>query len=242
MRPVIGLTGDVPRLEAGRQEVVVCSPSYYRAVDQAGGYPVVALPVGGEAGIEAVRATVHGLIFTGGPDLSGPYAVHPDHPRIERLHPLREAWDLALLRAALTWEVPILAVCLGIQELNVACGGTLYPHVPDLGGCINHLRGGEKETFHPVDIVEGTRLHGVLGTRRLEANSSHHQGLATVARPLAVVARADDGLVEAVELRDQPDRFVLGLQWHPERIQDLPAHRRIFDAFVAACAEFARRA
>jgi putative glutamine amidotransferase len=140
------------------------------------------------------------------------------------------------MRQALTWqEMPILAICLGTQELNVAAGGTLLQHLPELEGRLEHRRLEDDERSHPVTITPGTVLADILGNADIVANTSHHQALDRLGDGLRIVARAPDGTVEAVEPDTPTQRFLLGIQWHPERITDKFPHNHIFSAFVDAC-------
>ena len=136
-RPVIGLTGDMATTPGGRPFVKV-NESYCHAVVLAGGFPVVLYPDTGDTALATVRQRIDGLLFTGGGDLAAATFGEPSHAAAAPASPQRQSWDLLLMRAALTWEMPILAICLGIQELNVAHGGSLLQHVPDRGSPIEH--------------------------------------------------------------------------------------------------------
>jgi putative glutamine amidotransferase len=211
-----------------------CNRYYYEAVRKAGGDPVVIAPQADPAAVAAERERYDGLVFIGGDDLSGPFV--PSHARSVLMHPFRQPWDLALLEAALAWpETPLLCICLGCQELNVVCGGTLIPHLPDLGGSVEHRRFGVPDQWHPATAVPGSRLACIVGTDEIRVNSSHHQAVDRLGEGLRVTARAPDGTVEAVELTVDDGRFLLAVQWHPERIVDHPPHLAIFQAFIAAC-------
>ena len=232
-RPRIGLTASV---QASKYQDLsfACQQHYCEAVRAAGGEPVVIDPRADLAAVAGERGRVAGLVFTGGPDLCGDFV--PPHPENTRLHPLRQDWDLALLRAALAWpEMPLLCICLGCQELNVVCGGTLVPHLPDRSGQVEHRRLGAPETWHAATVPSGSRLAAVVGTGEIQVNSSHHQAVDRLGDGLRIVARAPDGTVEAIEPASPSGRFVLGLQWHPERIVAHSPHLAIFQAFLDAC-------
>jgi len=239
-RPVIGLTGDIPAAQSPTGDVLTRN-SYAQAVLQAGGYPVTLLPSEEPGVLESIRVSVAGLLFTGGGDLRDGLYGAPAHPETQPVDPVRERWDMLLMRTALAWEHPLLAICLGIQELNVACGGSLHPHLPDREASLEHRRIAGKDSYHPVVLSTGSLAQRITGMDELRVNSTHHQAVGRLGKGLCVVARAPDGVAEALE-RDVPeDRFLLGTQWHPERIQDQPEQRRILCAFVDACRVFADR-
>ena len=231
--PRVGITANVKVND--RQELdFVCGQVYYEAVQAAGGEPVLIPPQSDLAAVVAARAPFDGLLFTGGPDLSGDFV--PPHAESKVMHPLRQPWDLALLAAALRWpEMPLLCICLGCQELNVVCGGTLVPHLPDVSAAIEHRRFGTAENWHTATAIAGSRLGGIVGTDEIPVNSSHHQAVDRLGDGLRVVAHAPDGTVEALEHAENPNRFLVALQWHPERIIDHSPHLAIFQAFIDAC-------
>lgn len=234
-RPRIGLTANVRHNEF-REREFVCNQFYFAAVRAAGGEPVLIAPEDDPGRVGEWRGALDGLLFTGGPDLAVP--SQPPHPEVQPMHPQRQAWDLALLEAALDWpEMPLLCICLGCQELNVACGGSLFPHLPDLGGGIEHRRIGQEEHWHPATALAGSRLAGIVGSGEIQVNSSHHQAVDRLGRGLRVVARAPDGTVEALEPAQPSPRFVLAVQWHPERVLEHAPHREIFHAFLNAAHE-----
>jgi len=231
-RPRIGLTASFLESDRG-DRTVTCNQFYYQAIRAAGGEAVVIAPEEDLALVDEVRQRFDGLIFIGGPDLAGPFV--PPHPASEAMHPLRQAWDLALLKAALAWpEMPLLGICLGCQELNVACGGTLVPHLPDRSTAIEHRRFGTAEQWHTATALPDSRLASIIGNEEIPVNSSHHQAVDRLGEGLRIVARASDGTVEAIESTVDPDRFLLGLQWHPERIFAHVPHLALFRALIDA--------
>jgi len=172
-----------------------------------------------------------GVLFIGGQDYPSALYDELPHPQTEPLHAMRAASDLELFRAAFASPTPILGICGGHQLLNIACGGKLIQHLPQA-----EAHGGEKN--HGVTIHGGRILRELFGEKRIEVNSHHHQAVDpdAIGRGLIVTARADDGVVEALEGTDS-GRFLLGVQWHPERYHDLEQRRKIMAAFVAACAD-----
>lgn len=231
MVPRIGITTDfVPRDSAPDKGRSQLEQEYAETVASAGGRPV-ALPVMPPEYAAAYVDDVDGLIFTGGLDLPPSLYGEDPHPKTKLLPQRRVDWDLALLRAALAARRPILAICLGVQELNIALGGSLQQHL-ETG--LRHARDESGHAYHPVQMVEpGSRLREIVGADTFETNSSHHQAVARLGKGLRVTARAPDGTVEGLE-PDRDQGFVVGVQWHPERIADRPEHHALFEALVGA--------
>lgn len=181
----------------------------------------------------AAVATYDGLLVLGGGDVSATCWGGTDEGIPNSYGVDRRADDdaIAALRAAAAAEKPVLAICRGSQLLNVAWGGTIIPDIEDYA---LHRGGHDDPMFldEKVTVVEGTRLHGIMGSTRLTVRSGHHQAVDQVAPDLVVAARADDGIVEAVE---HPDRWLVGVQWHPEDDDGPEVDRlRLFRAFLAA--------
>ncbi|MEM7043159.1 MAG: gamma-glutamyl-gamma-aminobutyrate hydrolase family protein [Pseudomonadota bacterium] len=224
------------------------SESYIKGViDGTGGLPVI-LPAIGEQ-LEANRLdrwldAVDGLLITGSPSNVDPthYDGHEARRDSER-DPARDATTLPLLNRAIERAVPVLAICRGIQELNVALGGTLHQHVHELPGRIDHRSDKSKplperfdELAHAVTLAEGGVLRGILdGASEIEVNTLHGQAIDRPGESVVVEAVAPDGTIEAVSVRNAPG-FVLGIQWHPEwKVLEDPHSRRLFAAFGDAC-------
>jgi putative glutamine amidotransferase len=241
MKPVIGIT-TYGRFEhdmntAHYAEFYVLPADYALSVRRAGGVPLYLPP--GEDLFPGVLDRLDGIIFSGGAD------IHPEHyggdaahPALTKLDRERDAAELGGIRAAIDRaDMPILCICRGFQLLNVALGGSLVEHVPDLGNGDIHRSEGDNWTLHEAEIVEReSRIARVLGPENALGTSGHHQALRRVAEPLAVTARAPDGLVEAVEHRAHP--WCLGVQWHPEVTAGTdPVQQRLFDALVREAGE-----
>jgi gamma-glutamyl-gamma-aminobutyrate hydrolase PuuD len=229
-RPVIGLTAytEQVRYLGWDVEASLLPSTYVDAIIRSGGVPVLLPPVDG--GADAVISTLGGLVLAGGGDVDAAQYGEVAHQANYGVRPARDAFELALLRAALDCDLPMLMVCRGMQLLNVAFGGSLTQHLPDVVGHEGHRP--QPGVFGPVQVrlAAESRVGMILGTDA-QVLCQHHQALGRVAHDLDVVGWAQDGTVEAVEL---PGRtFVLGVQWHPE--QD-PADDRLFAALVAACA------
>ncbi len=206
---------------------------YYQALIAAGALPVV-IPVVQERSLLAQYLDiVDAFVFTGGLDVPPEEYGQPTHPQTKACDPKRFGCGRLLAELLLERDIPVLAICLGMQLINVAYGGTLIQHI-ETEIQHTHIKPGE-DGFHPISIDEDSLLHAILGVTELQVNSSHHQAVYKLAPGLRVLARAPDDIVEAVEMTDRP--FFLGVQWHPERIADRPEQRALFSAFVSATAD-----
>ncbi len=236
MRPTIGLTTDARDVQstAGVDPSHVLYKAYTRAVLAAGGLPVLLPPVPEEL-VPDVLAGVDGLVLTGGGDVAPERYGGRVHATMYRIDPDRDAFELTAVRAAAAARLPTLAVCRGMQVLNVAFGGTLYEDLPTEPGA-DHSQAGElaHRRHQPITVAADSRLAAVLSAAETEVNSLHHQGVRAVAPELRVVARAADGVVEALE-HDDETWPLWAVQWHPEY---LAAHDDaaldLFRALVAA--------
>lgn len=227
MAPIVGITA-WPRpvdLLGTPQPNQTVPTSYVSSIRRAGGIPVL-LPVAPDDGIDDLLDAVDGVVLTGGGDLQPARYGADIEPETDRVDPDRDRFDLAVMDRVLARRTPALAVCRGIQILNVAAGGTLNQHVPT-HTCLDR----PKDTAHEVEIVAGTRLATVLGPGRFEVNSLHHQGIDRVGDGLIVSARAPDGLVEGLEPVDRD--HLLAVQWHPELLRTRPEHLALFEDLVA---------
>lgn len=235
--PLIGVTTSIT---VGKQpERAYVNSAYLAAIQMAGGVPVPVTPQLDARSQQELLAILDGFLLTGGGDLDPAAFNEPPHPTLYEVAPARDRLEIALVHHAMESRKPLLAVCRGIQVLNVALGGTLFQDVAsDPGSEIQHQQDKDdtprNEPTHPVKVVAGSRLAQVLGTTDLRVNSMHHQAVKAVGRGLVPVAFAPDMVIEGVEL-EEPDRFVLGVQWHPEELTDRePSARRLFGALVAA--------
>jgi gamma-glutamyl-gamma-aminobutyrate hydrolase PuuD len=233
-RPLIGLTANLSGT-GPLDGAVQCPRAYIEAVTLAGGLPLALPPQDDLESVCGLLAALDGLLLTGGRDIDPRRYGQPTHPRAELLDPRREAWDLRLFSAALEQaDLPVLGVCLGIQEMNVATGGTLVQHIPDRGGGLEHRAPETGDRLHSVRLTPGTRLAAVLGTETAQVTTRHHQAVDRIGHGGTAVAVAEDGIVEAVDWGGD-ERFAIGVQWHPERNGDSTESRALFAAFVAAC-------
>jgi len=230
-RPLIGITSDLApaRWADWVREAAVSPATYARAVARGGGLPVVVPPVS-PSGAADIAAGLHGLVFAGGGDVDpGLYGAEPDE-RSGPYDPTRDRFEIALVRAAVDAKVPFLAVGRGLQVLNVACGGTLIQHLPDVVGHDRHAPDPVKMETHEVQIGASSRIGRVVGDHMAVA-TGHHQAVNRLGSGLLAVAWADDQIVEAAELQGHP--FGVGVQWHPEAAEEVP----LFEALVAAAQE-----
>lgn len=224
MRPLIGITQDIEPRDNGSWRTYV-DTMYQDAVYRAGGMPVL-LPVQEDLSTVAELAgRLDGLLLSGGEDIHPRYYGEAIEVPMELSPDIRTEFEDALIRVTLARRIPVLAICLGIQALNVHLGGSL---VQDMGG--HKLKG--VRLRHEVHVKDGSLLHGITGMSMLGVNSTHHQSIKTLGDGLVATGTAPDGVVEAVEFASHP--FVLGLQWHPEKLTDDPDSRRIFASFVKA--------
>jgi putative glutamine amidotransferase len=228
-RPLIGISGAAgeARTYLGPASWQGVATTYVRAVQAAGGAPVVLGPLLDAESVSALVPRLDGLVLTGGGDIDPAMYGQPatmalgvdvDRDRLER----------QLLGEALTARLPVLAICRGMQMLNVALGGTLLQHLGDGSGHFD--RAGPLR--HHVTVTPGSLLERVTGCRELTVNSLHHQAVQDLAPGLRVIGVDENGVVEALEV-DGDDR-VLGVQWHPELLVDEPAHAALFSWVVGA--------
>jgi len=225
--PVVGITTYVEEASWGnwKLDAALIPYMYVQAIEWSGGAPLLVPPV--EGGIEEILDALDGLLFSGGADLDPESYGAEAHPATTGTRPARDWAELALLEGALARDMPVLAVCRGSQVLNVARGGDLVQHLPDVVGSELHREVSGVFSEHAVRVDPSSRVPDV-GT----VKSHHHQGFGRLGDGLREVAWADDGTVEAVE--DPDRRFAVGVLWHPEAGEDA----RLFDALVLEAARY----
>ena len=228
-KPVVGITTYLTRAQWGAWDLdaALVPFSYVRAVERAGGAPLLVPP---GAPVDEVLGAVDGLIFSGGSDLDPSLYGEEAHSETSGVVRERDDFELGLMRAALERDVPMLAICRGSQVLNVALGGDLEQHVPDRVGTDVHKETTGVFAEHDVAVLDNTQLASIVGDRG-RVKSHHHQGYGQLGAGLQESARAPDGTIEAVE--DPTRRFTLGVLWHPEEGEDMA----LFEALVAAAGE-----
>ena len=217
MRPVIGITSYAEEIRWGvwTEEAALVPLAYVRAVEHAGGRPLVVPP--SDEGLQETLDALDGVIFSGGGDLDPELYGADAHAATDTPRRERDAAELRLLEAALHRDIPILAICRGSQLLNVARGGDLVQHLPEEVGHEQHRHDPGSFSDHDVKVAADSRLGGLLGDRA-PVKSHHHQGYGRIGSGLREVAWAEDGVVEGLE--DADKRFALGVLWHPEEGED----------------------
>lgn len=237
-KPVIGLTTYKQRAQTGVWDVTAAflPAVYFEAVQRAGGIPILLPPQPVESGVvDRVLDGIDGLIITGGADVDPARYGQDAHPLTDTPPVERDAWEDALLGAAIAREIPFLGICRGMQMLNVHRGGSLHQHLPEVVGSDRYRIGNGEFATNEVAVEEGSGLAAIVGAAPLPVKSYHHQAVDAVGAGLRVTARTDDGLVQAVELEGVP--FGLAVQWHPE--EDAAEDARLFAGLVDAARTYA---
>ncbi len=242
-RPVIGIPAD--RRMLGPHPYHLVGEKYLTAVlDAAGGLPLIVPAIGRELALDALLETLDGLLFMGSPSMVEPRHYRGEPSEAGTLHdPHRDETTLPLIPRAVAAGVPVLGICRGFQEMNVAFGGTLWQKLHEVPGFLDH-RDDESLPLeqqygpaHEVILEPGGRLRSLAGAERIQVNSLHSQGVRELGPGLAIEARAPDGVIEAFRV-EQASTFALALQWHPEwRVMSNPFSRALFAEFGAACRE-----
>ena len=225
MKPIVGITSYAEAVTWGAwtEPSALVPLSYVRAIERAGGRPLIVPP--SDDSVEETLAVLHGIVFSGGSDLDPELYDADRHPETDEARELRDRAEMALLTAALERDMPVLAVCRGSQVLNVARGGDLVQHLPEVLGHEKHRHTPGEWSDHDVKIEPESRVGGLLG-KRAPVKSHHHQGYGRIGEGLRETAWAEDGTVEALE--DPAKRFAVGVLWHPEEGEDMA----LFQALV----------
>ena len=238
MAPLIGVTTSAERTAKGVDRAFL-NAAYIRAVERAGGVPVLLTPFHSPAALDALWPRLDGILLTGGGDIAPARFDETAHPETSLISEERDALELDLVtRRAVDEGVPLLAICRGLQILNVALNGSLHQHVPhEFGATVKHSQPDARNArTHGVRVEPGSLLARVTGATDLRVNSFHHQAINKRGDGLEAIAWADDKLVEAVELPGARG-FVLAVQWHPEElVEEDEAARRLFEALVREAA------
>lgn len=227
-RPVIGITSYVEpaQFTVWEMRVALLPFMYVEQVVRAGGQPVILPPAGEPA---ELVGRLDGLILAGGGDVSPERYGQEADKRTGYIRKFRDEAEFAVMQAALEADVPYLGICRGLQVFNVALGGTLHQHLPNVVGHTGHSPAPGQFGHLPIRPVAGTRVAKALGAEPVDVPHYHHQAIDQLAPGLTVAAVADDGTVEAVELESRA--FTVAVQWHPEAAKDCA----LFEALVAAC-------
>lgn len=236
--PVIGITGRTDRsARPPNISLFSLSQTYVQAVELGGGAPVIIPPHLEEAELRAIFEHLDGLLLSGGGDVLPALFDEEDSGLLWSVDEWRDHAELALARWALAEELSLLAICRGVQVLNVASGGTLIQDISTLiPDALTHstVAGRPKSSVaHMVEVAAGSYLAALVGAGQLGVNSAHHQAVKDVGAGLVVTARAPDGVIEGLELPGHP--FCVGVQWHPEAmVENHPVMRRLFEGLAKA--------
>jgi putative glutamine amidotransferase len=235
-RPLIGMNADFVAAGKHVQAQARLHAGYFDSVLSAGGLPVIMPPLGKDADINACLDRVDGFILTGGLDMDPRRSGQATHPAVQPMPERREENDKVLIRSLLRRETPLLAIGLGMQQLNAALGGELFLHLPEeLPRALPHFDPScQGPHRHAVLIEPGTRLDEIYGGGEIRINSSHHQAVRKVGAKLRVCALAPDGVIEAIEATD-PGWFCVAVQWHPESDTASALDMQLFECFIQAC-------
>jgi len=236
-KPLIGINSDLNDSGKGhlyRHPYLFVYTNYFDAITQAGGIPVLLPFLEDDDDVVEMISRLDGLLLIGCLGDIDPKIYQGQRAEAENLMPeRRQNFDLKLIKRAMTdKKLPVLGICSGIQLLNVACGGSLHQDITDCGkNSKKHMQlERPQELVHPISVDPNSGLGRLLQVETLGVNSMHHQAIAEVAPGFKVVARADDGIIEAIEF--EGDEFILGVQWHPERLPNETIHQRLFQRLV----------
>ncbi|MFJ7735037.1 gamma-glutamyl-gamma-aminobutyrate hydrolase family protein [Lysinibacillus sp. NPDC097287] len=240
MKPIIAITACAEDDLSSR-----LNAAYSKSVLEAGGIPMI-LPFGVEADVAQILSISDGLLLSGGHD------VHPFHfgaepsPKLGQIYPERDTVELTLTNAAIARQMPIFGICRGIQLLNVALGGTLYQDIDSeyhSSKLLKHTQQAARGVAtHYVNIEQDNVLMQIVEREQIAVNSYHHQAINVVGETLKVVAKSNDGIIEAVSHQSLP--FCLAVQWHPEEqaLAGDEVAKKLFNAFVEASLKYKREA
>lgn len=234
MKPIIGVT-----MSQNDKKYSLNAP-YVHSIIDAGGIPLC-IPFGVEKDVDQLVETLNGLLLTGGVDVHPHFFNEEPHPKLGEVSLQRDLAEIALAKAALKKKMPIFGICRGIQLLNIVLGGNLYQDIDDQyeNDSILHQQKAERyEASHYVTIFSESLLYKIIGDDRIAVNSLHHQALKDVPSGLSISAKASDGIIEAMELKDYP--FCIAVQWHPEEMAVVGNEhaKALFTAFMEACKTF----
>ena len=235
-KPIIGIGTDV-QSPPGERERAFVYVTYVEALRRAGAIPVL-IPPQPENAAELVNE-LDGVLLAGGFDCDPSLYGEDPHPTVEPMDTRRQTNDVTLAKAARDHGIPVLGICLGVQVMNVAAGGSLVQDIASqVETEIEHASEPEDRARHEVIVEGGTKLSNILGERELTVNSSHHQAIGRIGEGLRVTAHAPDGVIEGLE--DPRHPFYLGVQWHPEDMGGENSASSLFGAFVDAARRYAK--
>ncbi len=232
MKPLIGITADV-----ANTDTQLLKNAYVQAIIQAGGIPII-LPACNDEDIPQLLSNLSGLLLSGGNDLNPLLFNEEPHRSLGEVTPSRDVFELALVQRALELDMPILAICRGIQVLSIVCGGEVYQDIVQQHEGTSHQHhqnAPRKHPSHSVSVEKGSLLHTIVNHHKLIVNSFHHQSVKKLPPGFRLASIATDGIIEAIESCEH--QFVLGVQWHPEElaIHDDKDSIKLFDHFIKKC-------
>lgn len=235
-RPAIGINVDFVPANKQTGAALRLPLGYVDTIVAAGGLPILVPPVSREIDLDCYLDRLDGFVLTGSMgDLDPRRHGLPTHPAVQLLPERRDDNDRQLVRKLLARQMPILAIGLGLQQLNVACGGTLILHLPEeFPRGLPHRDPTGQPHRHTAHIVAGSRLEEIYGPGEICINSSHHQSVRQPAKGFRVAAKAPDGVIEAIETMD-PNWYCIGVQWHPEADTATALDLQLFECLVQAC-------
>jgi putative glutamine amidotransferase len=231
-RPLIGINTDFFAASKTYSAHARVNAGYFDMILATGGLPILLPPVGKEAEIDALLDRIDGIVLTGGLDMDPRRNGQPMTNTVQPMAERRDTHDRLLVRRVVERQIPTLAIGVGMQQLNVTMGGSLYMHLPtDYPKCIPHFDVSGGPHRHIIILEADTHIDEIYGGGELRVNSRHHQGINVVAKGLRVGARSPDGVIEAIESEDS-DWFCMGVQWHPEADTASALDIQLFDCFV----------
>ncbi len=234
-RPVIGINADFTPATKHSSAHVRLAPGYSDAILAAGGLPIIIPPLGKDGPLDDLLDRLDGIVLSGGLDMDPRRTGQPMHQAVQPLAERREESDRPLVRRVVQRRLPVLGIGLGMQQLNHACGGNLYLHLPeDLPRALPHFDPTGGPHRHAVLLEPNTHIDEIYGGGEIRVNSAHHQAVRQVGKGLRTGALAPDGVIESIEATD-PNWFCIGVQWHPESESASALDAQLFECFIQAC-------
>lgn len=238
MKPLIGVLARLATIDSGAfngLERINLTNAYINAIEKAGGVPIVIPANTNKENIKAQVSAMDGIIISGGDDVNTNIYKEEPFKELGYINPILDEFDIEVTKIALELDKPILGICRGLQVLNVALGGSLYQDLKYIKGC--HIKHNQETKpylgTHYIDIKENSILKDIIKDKVL-VNSYHHQSIKTLGSNLKVIAYSNDGVIEAVQKENE--KFVLGVQWHPELMVDYSSHMlNLFKRFIDEC-------
>ena len=233
-RPLIGINTDYYAATKTYSAHARLNSGYFDAVMQAGGLPFLIPPLGKEAELDAILDRLDGIVLTGGLDIDPRRQGLPTMAAVQPMAERREMSDRLLVQKVIERKMSVLAIGLGMQQLNVLMGGNLFLHLPiDQPKSMPHFDPSGGPHRHIINLEPNTRIEEIYGDGELRVNSRHHQGVNIVAPKMRIGAKAPDGVIEAIEAVD-PNWFCMGVQWHPEADTASALDMQLFECFLQA--------